>query len=197
MAQPARDSTSTSDGDLVKAVLRGELSAFDELVRRYQRQAVAVAYRKLNNREDALEISQDAMLKAYDKLDSLHNHDRFGSWLLRIVSNLSLNRRRSRALRKTASLDIENPDSGRNEINLPDSSQAQPDQQVTGQELRGLIAEKIEQLPEKQQQALVLFSLQKMPQKEVAEIMGISVEAVKWHVFTARKKLKDELQQYL
>ncbi len=197
MAQRPRQPEQPSDAGLVKAVLRGELSAFDQLVRRYQRRAVAVAYRMLNNREDALEVSQDAMLKAYDKLDSLHNPERFGSWLLRIVSNLSLNRRRSRALRKTQSLDVENPAGQRAEWNLPDEGLAGPDEEVSGRELQAMIAEKIEQLPEKQQQALVLFSLQKLPQKQVAEIMGLSVEAVKWHVFAARKKLKDELQQYL
>ena len=197
MAQQPRDSDSPADQVLVRAVLRGELSAFDRLVERYQRRAVAVAYRLLNNREDALEVTQDALLKAYDKLGTLSQPERFGSWLLRIVSNLALNRRRSRALRKAASLDGDNQDRERSELNLPDTGVAEPGEVVSGDELGEKLARLISQLPEMQRQALVLFSIEKMPQKDVAEVLGCSVEAVKWHVFTARKKLKDQLQDYL
>ncbi len=63
--------------------------------------------------------------------------------------------------------------------------------------MRRLIGESIEELPEMQRQALVLFSIAELPQKEVASMLGCSVEAVKWHVFTARKKLKDKLKDYL
>jgi len=184
----------TTDQMLVRSVLRGELSAFDQLVGRYQRQALAVAYRLLNNSDDALEVSQDAFLKAYDKLGTLSNHERFGSWLLRIVSNLSLNRRRSRALRKTISLD---GDGDEGEMHLPSGREDQPETQARETEMSEIISEAMAELPEMQRQALVLFSVNGIPQKEVAKTLGCSVEAVKWHVFTARKKLKDQLKDYL
>lgn len=188
----------SDDGALVRAARKGELHAFEQLVERYQRRATAVSYRLLNNRDDAMEVTQDAFLKAYEKLGTLSKPERFGSWLLRIVSNLSLNRRRSRALRKTASLDVApQGDEGRGEYDRPDTRIATPAELATAHDLQEQIDAAIEKLPEKQRMALVLFSIAKMPQNEVAEILGCSVEAVKWHVFTARKKLKEELEDYL
>jgi RNA polymerase sigma factor (sigma-70 family) len=63
--------------------------------------------------------------------------------------------------------------------------------------MEGRIAEALDRLPEMQREALVLFSMAKLPQRQVARMLGCSVEAVKWHVFTARKKLKDALREYL
>src|SRR3954468_12242217 len=88
-----------SDGQLVSQVLAGKRKAFDELIRRYQRQAVAVSYRLLGNTQDSLEVTQDAFLKAFTSLESLQKPEAFGGWLMRIVSNLSLNYRRSRKTR--------------------------------------------------------------------------------------------------
>ena len=188
----------SEDGALVRSARRGDLGAFDVLVERYQKRANAVAYRLLNDRDEAMEVAQDAFLKAYDKLNSLSHADRFGPWLLRIVSNLALNRRRARALRKAVSLDAVADDAdGRGELNLPDPRATTPAAEASAADLRQLIRASLDELPEMQRQALVLFSIEKMPQKDVAELLGCSVEAVKWHVFTARRKLKDKLKDYL
>src|SRR5881394_118324 len=93
------------DGALVRRVLDGENRAFDDLIRRYQRQAVAVSYRLLGNTHDALEVTQDAFLKAFSSLSTLQKPDAFGGWLMRIVSNLSLNFRRGRKTRAQLPLD--------------------------------------------------------------------------------------------
>src|SRR5215218_2071780 len=94
-----------TDGQLVSRVLAGERKAFDELIGRYQRQAVAVSYRLLGNTNDALEVSQDAFLKAFTSLASLQKPEAFGGWLMRIVSNLSLNFRRGRKNKQQLPLD--------------------------------------------------------------------------------------------
>ena len=194
----AQGGQGSSDGALVRATLRGELAAFEVLVGRYQVRATGLAYRLLNHRDQAVEVTQDAFLKAYEKLHSLSHPERFGSWLLKIVGNLALNLRRARALRKTVSLDAAaDSEAGRGEMNRPDRHAASPAELASAGELEGLIQQAVEQLPEMQRMALVLFSMEKMPQKDVAGILGCSVEAVKWHVFTARKKLKDKLKDYL
>ena len=183
-------------GRLVRSALAGDLAAFDTLVERYQRQATAVAQGLLNHRDDAMEVTQDAFLRAFDKLATLSSPEQFGPWLMRIVSNQALNRRRSRALRQTASLDAAGSD-GRGEWNLPDRRAESPVEAASSKELKGKIAEAIDELPEMQRQALVLFSIARLPQKEVARQLGCSVQAVKWHVFSARKKLKEQLEEYL
>jgi RNA polymerase sigma-70 factor (ECF subfamily) len=186
------------DARCVRATLAGDLTAFEALVERYERRALTVAYGLLNNRDDAMEVTQDAFLQAFRKLGTLARPGRFGPWLLRIVSNLSLNRRRSRALRRAASLEgATDSDGERAAASRPDPRAVPPPEAASGGEVEQLIAAAIDELPELQRTALVLFSIQGMPQREVAEIMGCSVEAVKWHVFTARKKLKEILKDYL
>src|SRR3954447_6229796 len=93
-----------SDGQLVQQVLAGQRKDFDELVNRYQRQAVAVSFRLLGNTQDALEVTQDAFLKAFTSLDTLQKPEAFGGWVMRIVSTLSLNYRRSRKIRNAVPL---------------------------------------------------------------------------------------------
>ena len=98
---PADAAGAVSDGTLVLRAAAGERAAFDDLIRRYQRQAVAVAYRLLGNTPDALEVTQDAFLRAYKGIATLQKPEAFGGWLLRIVSNLSLNDRRNRKNRRS------------------------------------------------------------------------------------------------
>src|SRR5215212_8543451 len=94
-----------ADAQLVARVLDGNRKAFDELIVRYQRQAVAVSYRLLGNTQDALEVTQDAFLKSFSSLATLQKPEAFGGWLMRIVSNLSLNFRRGRKSRQQLPLD--------------------------------------------------------------------------------------------
>jgi RNA polymerase sigma-70 factor (ECF subfamily) len=192
-----------SDGFLVEQTLAGERARFDELVRRYQRQAVAVSYRLLGNTNDALEVTQDAFLKAYSSLSTLQNGDAFGGWLMRIVSNLSLNYRRSRKIRSQLPLDdlLGATDGGQTDAGSGTSQwmaqSGDPVRSIEGKELGTRLTAALEQLPEKQRLAIVMFTIEQMPQKQVAETLGCSVEAVKWHVFQGRKKLKEMLKDYI
>src|SRR5215218_4552404 len=103
--QPDVEQASPTDGQLVARANDGDRKAFDELIVKYQRQAVAVSYRLLGNTNDALEVTQDAFLKAFTSLASLQKPEAFGGWLMRIVSNLSLNFRRGRKNRQQLPLD--------------------------------------------------------------------------------------------
>src|SRR3954468_8614611 len=99
-----REDGGPPDEQLVLKCIAGDRRSFDELIKRYQRQAVAVSYRLLGNSQDALEVTQDAFLKAFTSLDTLQKPQAFGGWLMRIVSNLSLNYRRSRKTRTAVPL---------------------------------------------------------------------------------------------
>jgi len=199
-AVAAAPSVSPTDGQLVLKCMTGDRPSFDELIARYQRQAVAVAYRLLGNTQDALEVTQDAFLKAFGSLKTLQKPEAFGGWLMRIVSNLSLNYRRSRKLRTQLPLD---------DLLGPTESQADrggsewmsreddPAHRLESEEMGGRLKEALAQLPEKQRLAIVMFTIEEMPQKQVAEALGCSVEAVKWHVFQGRKKLRELLKDYL
>src|SRR5205085_6491979 len=147
------------DGDLVAQVLAGRREAFDVLIGRYQRQAVAVSYRLLGNSQDALEVTQDAFLKAFTSLVSLNKPEAFGGWLMRIVSNLSLNYRRSRKVRSQLPLDdLLGPSEGQQAESGGASEWAgrsdDPQHTLESREMGAKLHEALAQLPEKQRMAI-------------------------------------------
>src|SRR5437773_1195855 len=150
-----------TDGQLVARTLAGERTCYDELVRRYQRQAVAVSYRLLGNSQDAMEVTQDAFLKGFTSLNSLQKPEAFGGWLMRIVSNLSLNFRRSRKIRQQLPLDDM---FGRQQSDAAEtaggsewmSKDADPLHSIESRELGQELQNALNQLPEKQRLAIVL-----------------------------------------
>lgn len=188
------------DASLVRRTRAGDAAAFSELVRIHRKRAVSVAYRFLNNAEDATDVAQDAFVRAFENLEQLADDARFAPWLMRIVSNLALNFRRARKLRASSSLDdavvveesFVRPGTGeRMEATGDGSLMPLPD------ELHEKVSRAMADLPEKQRMALVLFSVEGLPQKDVAEILECKVGLVKWHVFEARRKLKEALSAYL
>jgi RNA polymerase sigma-70 factor (ECF subfamily) len=185
---------------LVLAAKTGDRSAFGKLAQQYQRQCAAVALRLLGNTHDAAELVQDALVKAFRSLDQLQQSERFGPWLMRIVTNLALNFRRSRGRRQALSLEQTSGDGDEGEdlrSTIAGGAMDAPEKPLTSAELGSAIQRAIEDLPEKQRLALVMFAIEKMPQKDVADVLNCSVEAVKWHVFTARKQLKKALGTFL
>jgi RNA polymerase sigma-70 factor (ECF subfamily) len=177
------------DAVWVKAARGGDTDAFDHLVQRYQRRAVSVAFRLLGNAEDARDVAQDAFLRAYRSLKKLQDPRRFGGWLMRIVTNLALNRRRDRSRSPVLSTDdlVEGHETLRTASGATMGTSAATDD---AGELGVRVRAAIDELPEKQRLALILFSIEGLPQKEVAEIMDCSVQLVKWNVFQARKTLR-------
>lgn len=192
-----------SDEELVRRVCAGERRAFDPLVERYQRRAASIAFRLLGNIHSALDVCQDAFVKAFCNLPSLEDPARFGPWLLRIVTNLSLNYRRDRVVGgRQVSFDdcvLDGDETASPGPRFPASPHPdeRPGATLSATELHEVLQRAIEELPEAQRLALVLFSIEALPQKDVASILGSSVEAVKWHVFQARRKLKERLADYL
>ena len=185
---------------LVLAAKTGDRVAFGKLAQQYQRQCAAVALRLLGNTHDAAELVQDALVKSYRSLDQLQQSERFGPWLMRIVTNLALNFRRSRGRRQALSLEQTSGDGDDGEdmrATLPGGVMDAPEKPLTSAELGSAIQRAIDELPEKQRLALVMFAIEKMPQKDVADVLNCSVEAVKWHVFTARKQLRKSLGEFL
>lgn len=201
-AMPDPNQTTDAGAEDARWVLEarsGDHDAFDRLVERYQRRAVSVSYRLLGNIHDASDVAQDAFLRAFQNLAKLEDARRFGPWLMRIVTNLSLNFRRARSRSSAMSTEdmIEGTEvlrtaSGASLLSV-DAVDGSPDAEA----LREAVVKGIDALPEKQRLALVLFSIEGLPQKEVAEIMGCTIQLVKWNVFQARKTLRKVLAAHL
>ena len=184
--------------DLVCRARDGDATAFGDLVRMYHKRAVSLAFRLLGNSADAADVSQDAFLRAFRSLEQLEDASRFGGWLMRVVANLSLNYRRARASRSAGSLgegaelwaDARRPSTGRS-VSATGETGSLPE------ELHNAVSAALERLPDGQRLALILFSVEGVPQKEVADILECSVELVKWNVFQARKKIAAMLKDHL
>lgn len=190
-----RNPNAEADAALVRRTLAGEKRAFDQLVRQYQKPAVAVSFRLLGKTDDALEVVQEALLKAYRSLDTLQKPEAFAGWLMRIVTNLSLNRRRGR--KTSAALPLDDLLSHGEADPQAGGDSPNPQRTAEGKELGEKLRLAMAELPEKQRLALELFTIEQLPQKQVAETLGCSVEAVKWHVFQGRKRLKEMLKDVL
>lgn len=192
------EDTGERDAGWVRSALGGDRDAFGRLVDAYQRRAVAVAYRLLGNSDDAAEVAQEAFLRAYRSLSRLKEPTRFGPWLLRIVSNLSLNARRGRRSGSTVTLDEQRGTEGvTGGSGEPVVTSLGPDRRLEGRELQTALDAALDTLPERQRIALVLFTIEGWPQKEIAELLDCSLETVKWNVFQARKRLKEQLGDML
>ncbi|MBI5863703.1 MAG: hypothetical protein HZB38_04190, partial [Planctomycetes bacterium] len=135
----APNAVDPSDESFVRRVRDGERNAFDALVERYQKRATSVSYRLVGNIHDALEVVQDAFVRAYRSIESLEEPARFGPWLLKIVTNLSLNFRRDRAVGgpKLSLADAAGEDEGGTESRLadPTSSRELPGAEAAASEL--------------------------------------------------------------
>lgn len=174
---------------LVRASQAGEKAAFDKLVRLYQRPATRVAVGILGDANDAAEAVQEGFIKAYMNIGQLKYPRRFRLWLLKIVTNVAVGQQR-KARRRAEILKILRGRQARREALRPIDREA----------LKGLkhaIQQAMVRLTEKEAKAITLFGLEDLPQDEVAEIMGCSAEAVRWHVYRARQKLKVWLKEYL
>lgn len=192
------DQTGARDAGWVQAARKGDSDAFGLLAQAYERPAIATAYRLLGNSHDACEVVQEALLRAYRSLDRLNDPSRFGPWLLRIVSNLSLNARRSRRNATKVTWDEQWGTQGTTSAEgEPVAQMIAPDKRMEGHELGKALETAMQKLPEKQRLALVLFSIEGWPQKDIAAMMDCSLENVKWYVFQGRKRLREELGDLL
>ena len=174
---------------LVQASRVGDKAAFDRLVLLHQRQAVGLALGILGNRDDAAEVVQEAFVKAHLSLRRLSQPERFRFWLLRIVANEAVSRRRAARRHRIIARRFVAAQTQRRS--------PEPQEKGTEDELREAIERAMRQLTDKEARAIALFGLDGLPQDEVARIMGCSAGAVRWHVHRARKKLRVLLKEHL
>ncbi len=187
-----RDWASQNDDALALAVKAGERSAYDELVRRHQARVFAVAYRFASNREEALDIAQEALFKAYRKIHSWEPRSGFVPWLMRLTTNQAIDHLRRNKRRKTVQLTDEY--SG-DSTGVPlERQRPQPEAAARAQEIDGHVQRALGVLSDAQRQVFVLRHYEGLQLAEIAEALGCSVGSVKVHLFRAVRKLRRELE---
>ena len=183
---------SASDEQLLRCFAAGDRPALEELFRRYRLPAYRVAYRLLGNEADALDAVQDGFVKALTHLRSFQGRSSFKTWLLRVVSNASLDLGRQRGRRDVLRLDLAEHNDN------PDKSLTTPDVTTLGLErsdLRARIDAALARLSEAHRQTFVLHADAELSYREVADTLGISIGTVMSRLYYARLKLREYLSE--
>jgi RNA polymerase sigma-70 factor, ECF subfamily len=184
------------DVALVERVRGGDVSAYDTLVRKYDRQVFRIAQHITQNREDAEDVMQDAFLKAYEKLDQFQGNSKFYTWLVRIAVNESLMRLRKRRTGRMVSIDEDvETEEGSVPRDLADWA-PDPEQNYTQAELAEILRKTIQGLPQGFRVVFVLRDVEGLSTEETAETLGLSVPAVKSRLLRARLQLRERLTRY-
>jgi len=183
----------SSDSDVIKAVLRGEIERYAELVDRYQRTAIQVAFSFVGNYEDAKELSQNGFVKAYQHLRWFRGQAKFSTWLFRIIVNECKDFFRRRGRQPTVVALSPDPDvDGQALFDVVDSG-ADPRDELANKELASTLTKAIEGLPMQQRTAFVLHHLHGMALEELSDVMRCRVGTVKSHLFRATERLRTVL----
>jgi RNA polymerase sigma-70 factor (ECF subfamily) len=174
---------------------RGDATAFEELVNRYERKIFRLAMNITGNREDAEDVLQEAFLKAYTNLDRFHGDSRFYTWLVRIAVNEGLMKLRKRRP-NVVSLDQEIET---DEDVMPREVEdwgPNPEQRFAQAELNRILNTVIEELDPGFRIVFLLRDIEQLSTEETAEALGLSVPAVKSRLLRARLKLREKLNKY-
>jgi len=181
---------------LVHAAKAGDVSAFEQLVRRYDRNIFRIAQHITQNREDAEDVVQDAFLKAFENLEQFQGNSKFYTWLVRIAVNESLMKLRRRRTDRTVSLD---EDIETEEDSMPREVadwSPNPEQLYNQGELNEILGKTINGLPASFRTVFVLRDVEGLSTEETAEALDLSIPAVKSRLLRARLQLRERLNKY-
>jgi RNA polymerase sigma-70 factor, ECF subfamily len=192
-ANPAVVPDPSGEGNLVARAKSGDTSAFAELVKRYERKIYRLAKNITQNDEDAEDVLQDAFLKAYEHLSGFQGQSKFYTWIVRIAVNEALMKLRKRRGDRFVSLD-EPIDTGEEEVKREIAVwEGNPEQQYSQEELQRILNEAVEGLKPDFRTVFTLRDIEELSTEETAEVLGISVPAVKSRLLRARLALREKL----
>ena len=187
-SRPERETT--DDHELVLRTKRGDRSAFEILVSRYQDRAYNVAYQILRHHEDALDVAQEAFARAYVSIARFQGTAGFYTWLYRILVNLAIDQTRARGRQNPIPRDDPEREVALREM-TPD-----PAATLETRELRQQIVRAVACLPADQRAALTLREIDGLSYQEIARIMNCSIGTVMSRLYAARQKLQRILGHY-
>jgi len=180
-----------ADRDLIQRFKDGDLSSFDELVSRYHRRVINLIYRFTGNSQSAEDLAQEVFLKVYRGICGFQGRCKFFTWLYQITLNLCL-RERKRLLQKQ----VDSLDDAMDNGNTPSSGDF-TQEAFQKNELSRLVRKAVLSLPSEQRMAVILCKYHDLSYEEAAEILGISLTALKSRLHRAKLALKDTLAPYI
>lgn len=191
-----RGISSAPDRAIVEQVMAGEVDAFSVLVRRYQDRIYSAVLNYVSDPDDAVDIAQEAFVKAYSKLRTFDSESAFYTWLYRIAINTAIDHLRKRKSRPADSLDDDKYAQVGFEPTSKDPS-SDPEKVLVRSEQARVLRKAISSLSEKLRSVIVLHDVEGLSQEEVADILQVPVGTVKSRVSRARAELRYLLQKQL
>ncbi len=181
---------------LIKKAQRGNILAFESLVKVYDRQVLQLAYNMVNNTQDAEDIYQEVLVRIYKNLHRFKFKSEFSTWLYRVVVNYCINFNKKRRRLKTYSIDKEFQNGDENWKKSVTSEEQNPEESFLNLELSREIEAALQQLSPKQKTVFILRHYHGHKLKEIAEILKCSEGTVKNYLFRATQKMQRQLKEY-
>jgi RNA polymerase sigma-70 factor (ECF subfamily) len=189
-----RSDEDAEDVRLMQLVSGGDTGAFEELIEKHQSLVAGTVARMLGSNSDVEDIAQQVFIRVWKSARRYVPRAKFTTWLLKITRNLVFNELRRSKRHALVPLQT---DPGGEEFPLKDEKNPPPDTSLLETELQQAIEDAIMQLPESQRMALILRRYEQLSYEEIAEILDLSVPAVKSVLFRARTELRSRLSRYL
>ena len=181
---------------LVERVQQGDKTAFDLLVKKYQHKVLAVIGRFVRDPDEAMDVAQDAFVKAYRALDRFRGDSAFYTWLYRIAVNTAKNYLAMQSRRPTES-DHDVSEIEQIEGNTALKEQATPENLLLKDELQATVLKAIENLPDDLKTAIMLRELEGLSYEEIATVMECPIGTVRSRIFRAREAIDNEMRPLL
>ena len=189
-----RSEEDADDVRLMELVGSGDTHAFEQLIEKHQTLVAGTVARMLGSSSDVEDIAQQVFIRVWKSARRYVPRAKFTTWLLKITRNLVFNEMRRTKRRPHVPLQSE---SGAEDPPLKDETNLAPDASLLESELQQAIEEAIQRLPDTQRMALVLRRYQQLSYEQIAEVLDLSVPAVKSVLFRARTELRSRLSKYL
>lgn len=183
------DILNSSDDELVRLAQKGSMVAYEELVHRHRDKIYARAFSMLRKEHEALDISQEAWVKAWQRLAQFKHNSSFTTWITRICINLCLDFIRKRKRQKLDSLDKMEEELGGVELLIEEPEDFNPTEKIERAELRERIDLALDKLSHEHRTVLVLHEFEQMEYREIAKSMHCSIGTVMSRLFYARRNL--------
>jgi len=180
--------TKETEQEIINKVLSGDSNAFEDLVLASQKNVYNLALKMTNNPDDALDISQEAFLKAYRLLGTFRGESRFSVWMYRMTHNLCIDFLRKKARTATVSLTYSDEDGDTHDLEIPDLREL-PANSLLRKELREAITAGINELEPIHKEIIVMREITDMSYSDIAHTLNINEGTVKSRLARARKSL--------
>jgi RNA polymerase sigma-70 factor (ECF subfamily) len=185
-----------SDLDLVHASKKGDVAAFEQLVKRHDRRLLRISQTVTRNREDSEDAVQEALLKAFQNLEDFREDSEFSTWLIRITVNQSLMKLRKQRSRKELSLDEDfHADGDVLPLDVPDRAPS-PEQLCWASELRDILVTTVEELRPILRTVFLLRDVEGLSIEQTAQVLNLSQAAVKARLWRVRLHLRERLNRH-